>query len=339
MSNSGYQASFLHAIRLEIAKQSGYLPPHLKFAGVSKEEYVQKIKQSEGAYLNQPIERFARSHLGTKFNGDLTIFIEAAKKNSTFNGENYTTASCSETPSNPSAVVNNDSVGNDSEIFYKRHKPAMSATGKQMKREVMAAGENKKHNIVVEKQEDLGAWEVKFGGSIKTKGHHNMLEVYTPGNPSTFEFSQMASYKPMQRYLKPMGFPLHAISEKMLMEERALAFVKALNPDRPDSPQEDTIFYPPTRRCDPRTVALPRRNNRDKPWMGNAAPSRFPTVPHYPVPKNSDGSEVKFAKTGAEWLRTAWEFDIFPLYNVEDGVYWDFRDVVNDEDDGVPDRN
>ncbi|KAL7276814.1 hypothetical protein RUND412_000155 [Rhizina undulata] len=122
------------------------------------------MEQSEGTYLNQPIELFARSHRETKFNGDLTIFIEAFKRNSAFNGEDNTTASCSATLSSPSAIFNNDSVGEDGKILYTQYKPAM------LKREVMDTDQNKVQQqrdvfdqgfLIVEKNdiEDFEDWE------------------------------------------------------------------------------------------------------------------------------------------------------------------------------------
>ncbi|KAL7276815.1 hypothetical protein RUND412_000156 [Rhizina undulata] len=111
-------------------EKSGYVPPHLKYAGVSTKEYVEKLRQSAEAYRKQPVELFARLHLGENFDGDLSVFIEAVKKSSSSGAANTTlnTSSVTTTP-----IANTPSALKDGKpADFGQHKIAVTeATGRQ----------------------------------------------------------------------------------------------------------------------------------------------------------------------------------------------------------------
>ncbi|KAL7272296.1 hypothetical protein RUND412_004900 [Rhizina undulata] len=125
------------------------------------------------------------------------------------------------------------------------------------------------------------------------------------------------------------------LSPKIELAELVQQFLDSLNPDFPDPPLEDTFDYPPTRRCNPSTIPAPYTSNDfERPgWMPKdiKPPSNIPSLSRaqYPMPATKDGKPIQWEKPGPSWLHTAWEYDLFPLYKLENGKWYDYRNTVD----------
>ncbi|KAL7275101.1 hypothetical protein RUND412_001977 [Rhizina undulata] len=121
---------------------------------------------------------------------------------------------------------------------------------------------------------------------------------------------------PDAKFLKPLGLSVDDLMSTIPFKERIDWFLGGLNPSNPDFSSMDEIFCPPTRRCEKAPMiqpSLPTTKDSDQEY----------------VPKHFDGSDVLLPKTGIEGLKTAWKYDVFPLYVKEDGIYWDFREAFD----------
>ncbi|KAL7267593.1 hypothetical protein RUND412_009816 [Rhizina undulata] len=204
--------------------------------------------------------------------------------------------------------------------------------------------------VVVEMQSDISKWDslVESPGLLTSEGKAVGVKSYVPRKATEeFHFSAVFAkileneHIPDEKYLKPLNVPINNIRPHILQADKIAFFLRGLNPSSPDPPMEDIFFYPPTRRCDPVTVVQLATKQQAASTYPLASilhrpgkPVQVPSVirvdsstfgSKYNHPKDHNGNKVVFPRLGLSWLDSAWEYDIFPIYKKNVGLYWDFR--------------
>ncbi|KAL7276821.1 hypothetical protein RUND412_000162 [Rhizina undulata] len=352
-----------HLLRLEIASHGTYIPPHLRPLPNGKTLYLASLLRRPSFTTTLP--EFARLHLGERFDGDLSLYAECVRRRSTVSGSSEVSLSeltgtgtdsrgrdgregregrverarlagrgnarrsCGGVRGSSTAAPTGFGKRGDGDGIISNGDKALSNPPRFQRKPVSL--DNEIHTILVETQTDPTIWFTTLKSRGKLTTPSSDLGLQTPSDIPIFDFSQKDPHIP-NPHLKPPNLPIHNLCPPLLPQDYIKTYLSSLSP-RPDPPQTESFYYPPTRRRDPRTVGIPNSNQRPRPsWMPKdiVMSSLFPKTAEYPVPRGYDGAEVEgfFGRPGVEWVWSAWEYDVFPLVEVREGVWWDFRDVV-----------